>query len=119
MAVIYLHVLYFPLGLLGLLWRDAKTQYLFHEYQVYAILIMHVVPVRGWNRCGRTYAAALKRKKQVLLHDAAGCTISARLVSTSVPYVAAGRPRVNELIQRQLEQQFLNGKASISAKATG
>jgi hypothetical protein len=107
-ALIYAFVLYFPVGLVCLLWMRLKVQYLWLGYQVYAIIVMHVIRILGWGGCGRTeerIAGHLKRGKTVWLQTQTGCTVSAKLAVTSVPNVATGRKAVQAIIERHHQQR--------------
>ncbi|KUJ19177.1 uncharacterized protein LY89DRAFT_731593 [Mollisia scopiformis] len=101
-VLVYTFVLYFPAGLLALLWMNRNQQYLWLSYQLYATLAMHTTRVLGWSGCGRTekrLARLLEQKKEVWLQSAGGCTVAATLDVTEVLNMAEGNRKVKELIQ--------------------
>ena len=47
MALVYIFALYFPSGLVALIWMEPGAQYLWLGYQIHAILIVQVVRIAG------------------------------------------------------------------------
>ena len=114
-VLIYAFVLYFPVGLVCLIWMRTEVQYLWLGYQVYAIIVMHVIRILGWGGCGRTeerIADHLKNGKKVWLQTQTGCTVSAELAVTSVSNVATGRKAVQAIIERHLQQRKCDSDSS-------
>lgn len=101
-SLVYAFVLYFPAGLLSLLWMNQNGQYLWLGYELYATLGMHITRVLGWTGCGRTekrLARLLQQKKQVWLQSSRGCTVAASLETTTIFNMAEGNEKVQELIR--------------------
>jgi hypothetical protein len=99
--LIYGFVLYFPAGLIGVLWMSPNVQYLWLSYQLYSILVMHIVRVLGWQGCGRTedrVARHLERNREVWLQCTASCTVAATLVVESIRGQAEGKSRVQSIV---------------------
>ncbi|KIW17987.1 hypothetical protein PV08_02273 [Exophiala spinifera] len=70
MALVYLFVLYFPAGLISSLWMPSNVQLLWLSFQVYMILVMHIVRICGWEHCGQTegrIARLLQGNRKVFL----------------------------------------------------
>lgn len=102
MALIYFFVLYFPAGLISSLWMPANTQLLWLSFQVYSILMMHVVRIIGWDNCGRTetrIARYLEQKKAVWLHCTDRLGIIACLETTDVPNVDSAKREIDSIVQ--------------------
>jgi hypothetical protein len=47
--LVYAFVLYFPAGLVSLLWMNQNVQYQWLGYMLYATLAMHITRVLGWT----------------------------------------------------------------------
>jgi hypothetical protein len=104
-ALVYLFVLYFPAGLLALLWMKTEAQYLWLGYQIYAILAMHVVRIAGLGGSGRTeerIARELESGREAWLVGESGNAISAKLETVEVDSVDAGKRRIRDIIHRHL-----------------
>jgi hypothetical protein len=102
--LIYAFVLYFPAGLIAVIWMEPNVQYLWLSYQLYAILAMHIVRILGWQGCGRTeehIARLLRTNHEVWLQGSGGCTIAATLITTGIPHMAEGERIVQEIINHQ------------------
>lgn len=100
-ATAYLFVLYFPVGLLALLWMDEKAQYLWLGYQIYIIVVMHLVRVCRYDGCGRTeerLAKHLEAGEEVFLVDATGNGVAAVLEVEEFENVKAARERVDAIL---------------------
>ena len=70
MALVYLFALYFPSGLIALIWMEPGVQYLWLGYQIYAILVMHVFRIARWGgsrRIEECIAGNLESGKEVWL----------------------------------------------------
>lgn len=102
MALVYAFVLYFPAGLLSLLWMEDEVQYLWLGYQIYIIIAMHLVRLAGCSDCGRTeerIGLLLGSGRTVWLRSTAGYAVAATLETMEVESVKAGRERVQEMIE--------------------
>jgi hypothetical protein len=107
-TLIYVFVLYFPAGLIALLWMDTNVQYLWLGYQVYTVLAMHIVRLLGWVGCGRTehhVARLLMDEKEVRLRGPGGCMVAATLETIAVRSVREGKEMVGMIIKAQRERQ--------------
>ena len=105
MALVYFFVLYFPAGLLSLLWMEPEAQYLWLGYQIYAILAMHVVRIAGLGGSGRTeerIARELESGREVWLVGESGNAISAKLKTVEVDSIDVGRKRIRDIVQKHL-----------------
>ncbi|KAF8850631.1 hypothetical protein BDZ45DRAFT_539306, partial [Acephala macrosclerotiorum] len=102
MILVALFVLYFPAGLVSLIWMDSQVQYIWLGYQVYTILAMHFVRLFGGGGAGRTekHAAALFQSgKSVWLKGTGNHAVKATLTMTEVESIKAGRQYVKYLIE--------------------
>lgn len=103
MLLIYVFVLYFPAGLVALLWMEPETQYLWLGYQVYTIVAMHVARLGGFNGCGRTeerIARILESKRSVLLRAGkSNHCVLASLEMEEIGSVADGKARVEGILR--------------------
>lgn len=102
MALCYGFVLYFPAGLLALLWESSPVQYLWLGYQVYTILAMHFVRLFGWGDCGMTQvriARLLQEGKEVWLKSPNGSAVGAVLTISQARSVSDGMQRVKDIVE--------------------
>ena len=103
MLIIYAFVLYFPTGLILSLWMTPEAQYLWLTYQVYAIIVMHVVRVLGWQRCGSTderVARHLCQGSTVRLYSSDEDTaVLASIKTIGVKSMKAGESLVQDIIK--------------------
>jgi len=100
-AMVYALVLYFPAGLLASLWMDQWSQILWLAYQLYTIVVMHVVRITGMRVCGQTeerVARLLQNNRVVYLCGSEGHGVVAKLALEVVDSVALGKERVRELV---------------------
>ena len=100
-AIAYLFVLYFPAGLVALLWMDERAQYLWLSYQIYIIAAMHLVRVCGYGGCGRTeerLARLLEAGEEVWFADGTGNGVAAVLVIEEFGSVKAAKERVDGML---------------------
>lgn len=99
--IVYAFVLYFPAGLVSLLWMDPTTQYYWLGYQIYTIIAMHVARLLGFMGCGRTeerIAKLLNRERRVILQSKDGSAVSATLHTEEATSVQDARDRVKNII---------------------
>jgi hypothetical protein len=111
MALCYSFVLYFPAGLLALLWEDSQVQYLWLGYQVYTILAMHFVRLFGWGDCGMTQvrcAHLLQRGKEVWLRSSNDSAVGAVLAISQASSVSEGTQRVKHIMNMHAELRKRN-----------
>lgn len=99
-VLIYIFVLYFPAGLIALLWMDPNTQYLWLGYQSYAIFVMHIARLFGLGGTARTeerIARLLQEGKEVCLQSGKA-KVWVSLDIEEVDSVASGRQMVNSIV---------------------
>lgn len=99
----YAFVLYFPAGLLALLWMDPEVQYIWLGYQVFTIAAMHLVRLFGWGNCGRTekrIADLLTQGKEVWLCDDKGPNIAVTIKIDEATGILAAREMVGVLLDK-------------------
>ncbi|KAJ6104267.1 hypothetical protein N7523_010587 [Penicillium sp. IBT 18751x] len=102
MVLVYSFVLYFPVGLIIVLWMDVNMQYLWVGFQTYTVLVMHIVRIAGWHGCGRTeenIARHLQGGKSVFLQCGGKMGVLATLEMIKVQSVAEGREEVQYVVQ--------------------
>ena len=112
MALVYLFALYFPSGLMALIWMEPGVQYLWLGYQIHAILIVHVVRIAGWGGCRRIeecIARNLESGKEVWLLGENGHAVIAKLETVEIDGTVAGRKRIREVVDRHLALQWTEG----------
>lgn len=100
--LIYMFVLYFPAGLLALLWMNPVVQYLWLGYQVYAIIAMHVARLFGFGGSGRTeerVARLLENGRKVCLQSGSA-KVWVELEMEEVGSVSAGQRRISEIVEK-------------------
>jgi hypothetical protein len=105
MILVALFVLYFPAGLISLLWMDPHVQYIWLGYQVYTIIAMHFVRLFGGASAGRTEkraAVLLQSGKSVWLKGTDKHAVKATLTMTEVESIKMGRKYVKHLIERKM-----------------
>jgi hypothetical protein len=105
MVLVAVFVLYFPAGLISLVWMDAQVQYIWLGYQVYTIIAMHFVRLFGGASAGRTEkraAVLLQSGKTVWLKGKDKQAIKATLSMAEVESIKVGREYVKYLIRRRL-----------------
>ncbi|EFX00045.1 hypothetical protein CMQ_7047 [Grosmannia clavigera kw1407] len=68
-AIVYIFVLYFPVGLFALSWMKTRSQYIWLGQQFYCILAMHILRILGWEGCSRTEEKVAK----ILYKDRCAC----------------------------------------------
>jgi hypothetical protein len=104
MILVAVFVLYFPAGLISLVWMDPQVQYIWLGYQVYTIIAMHFVRLFGGASAGRTEkraAVLLQSGKSVWLKGTDKHAVKATLTITEVESIKAGREYVKYLIRRK------------------
>uniref|UniRef100_A0A8H7N8Y2 Uncharacterized protein n=1 Tax=Bionectria ochroleuca TaxID=29856 RepID=A0A8H7N8Y2_BIOOC len=102
MGLIYLFVLYFPVGLIISLWIAKNAQLLWLSFQVYTILTMHAIRIVGWDNQGRTEARVarhLEQKRSVWLRRPDGLGIVACLETTDVPNVDSAKREIDAIVR--------------------
>jgi hypothetical protein len=105
MILVALFALYFPAGLISLLWMDPHVQYIWLGYQVYTIIAMHFVRLFGGASAGRTEkraAVLLQSGKSVWLKGTGRHAVKATLTMTEVESIKMGRKYVKHLIGRKM-----------------
>lgn len=102
MALVYAFVLYFPIGLVVVLWMPQNVQIVWLSFQMYTILATHVARILGWNTCGRTEARVareLQKGRCVWLRNSGkGAGIVASLETTDHRSVNQARVEMNSII---------------------
>lgn len=100
-VIIYAFVLYFPAGLLLLIWERNTVQFIWLGYQVYLIFAMHVARLVGWDSCARMeerVARYLGEGREVCLRSRNGQAVIATLRVTEVQSVNDARDLVRKLV---------------------
>jgi len=108
-VLIYMFVLYFPAGLVALLWMDPSTQYVWLGYQVYAIVFMHISRLFGLGGSARTeeqVARLLQDGKRVCLQSG-DAKVWASLDIEEVDSVASGRQMVNRIVKEHANRMSI------------
>jgi hypothetical protein len=103
-ALVYMFVLYFPVGLFVMLWAREEIQILWLAYQLYAVVVMHLVRILGWAGCGRTeerVAKLLSEGKRVVLESAEGCPVAATLKTSTISNMKEGKKEVEAIIRQR------------------
>lgn len=99
--LVYAFVLYFPAGLISLLWMSPNTQYLWLAYQVFAITAMHVSRLFGLGAYGgieKRIASVLQSGKTICLQSG-NVRVRAKLKVEQVSSHALGLQRINEIVK--------------------
>jgi hypothetical protein len=112
MALVYLFALYFPSGLVGLIWMEPGVQYLWLGYQIHATLIVHVVRIAGWGggrRIEECITRNLESGKEVWLLKENGHAVAAKLETVEVDGTVAGRKRIREIVDRHSALRWTEG----------
>ncbi|KAK6501022.1 hypothetical protein TWF506_003777 [Arthrobotrys conoides] len=100
-VLVYGFTVYFPAGLLALLWMDDPSRYIWLGYQTYTIVAMHIVRLIGLEGSGRTesgIAEHLQSGKQVCF-SSGGVNILAELSIEEIESFEAGKTRVRQILQ--------------------
>jgi hypothetical protein len=109
-TLVFVFVLYFPAGLMSLLWAQLPVQIIWLSYQLYAIIVMHITRLRGSNGRGRMeegLAAELANGRRVALSSKHGGIVMARLESTPVERIRIGQSKVKEIVEKhELERKL-------------
>ena len=114
MILVAVFVLYFPAGLISLVWMDPQVQYIWLGYQVYTIIAMHFVRLFGGASAGRTEkraAVLLQSGKSVWLKGTDNHAVKATLTMTEVESIKVGREYVKHLIRRRQMASDVKGIA--------
>jgi hypothetical protein len=127
MILVAVFVLYFPAGLISLVWMDSQVQYIWLGYQVYTIIAMHFVRLFGGASAGRTEkraAVLLQSGKSVWLKGTDNHAVKATLTMTEVESIKMGRMYVKYLIGRRWSTSDVkgiarNGKPAQELKISG
>lgn len=101
-ALVVAFVFYFPIGLLSMLWVPQPVQIMWLSYQLYSIIAMHIMRLRGSNGRGRLEAGIaeeLVKGNEIVLKSEHGGVIMAKLTSTPVERISHGQAKVQEIIQ--------------------
>lgn len=101
-ALVLAFVLFFPIGLLSMLWVSQPVQVVWLSYQMYTIVVMHIARLRGSSGGGRLeegIAEQLSKGKKVALYSRAQGYVLAQLESTSVGRIAHGQEKVQEIVR--------------------
>jgi hypothetical protein len=107
MAIVYLFVAYFPVGLVALLWMDDKAQTVWLTYQLYAVFAMHVARLTGLGGCGRTEERVVEIFEQgyaVMLRSRSGLPVLAKVETVWYDSVDEGRQAVSDITKRGLDR---------------
>lgn len=99
----YAFVLYFPAGLLAILWMEPGVQYVWLGYQVFTIVAMHLVRLFGLKNRGRTeehIADLLTEGKEVWLCDEHGPNIAATIKVDEAGSILAAREIVRTMLAK-------------------
>ena len=121
MALVVVFVFYFPVGLLSMLWVSETTQIIWLSYQMYAIVAMHIMRLRGSSGRGRTeegLARELIDGKPVALKSEHGGIIIAELESTPVERIAGGQAKVREIVQGHAETMNVKRRGTQESENT-
>ncbi|KAI9690798.1 MAG: hypothetical protein M1822_008417 [Bathelium mastoideum] len=106
MALVVAFVFYFPIGLLSMLWVSQPIQIIWLSYQLYTIVAMHIMRLRGSSGRGRTeegLARDLVDGKVAALKSEHGGVIMAKLESTPVERISGGQAKVRDIVQQHAE----------------
>jgi hypothetical protein len=110
MGLVVAFVLFFPAGLLSMLWVSEPVQTVWLLYQVYAIIVMHATRLIGFDGCGQMEAAmaeSLSKGRVVCLEGGDGSKVEARLESYAVTRIAHGQEKVKEIVRHRLPARLL------------
>lgn len=120
-TLIFAFVLYFPLGLLSMLWLNESVQVLWLSYQLYAIVVMHIMRIRGSNGRGRIeegMAAQLASGNVIALKSAGGGIIMAKLTTEAVERIRQGHAKVKEIVDNHAKSVRLRRSDTADSSAT-
>jgi hypothetical protein len=118
-TLIFMFVVYFPVGLLSMLWVPKPVQIMWLSYQLYLIVMMHVMRIRGSAGKGRTeegLAQGLADGKIVAIKGGNGAVIMAKLESHPVKRIRDGRQKVQEIVDGHAK--ILKHRDSASSETT-
>lgn len=101
LALVYTFALYFPAGLLSLLWMTPNTQYLWLGYQVYTIVAMHAARLSGLGASGRTEKgiASVLQAGKVVCFRSGSVRLRATLSVEEMNSHTAGRERIMNIVK--------------------
>jgi hypothetical protein len=91
---------------------EPEVQYLWLGYQIYAILVMHVIRIAGWGgsrRIEECVAGNLESGKEVWPLGENGHAVAAKLETVEVDSIVARRKRIREIVDRHLELRRTEG----------
>jgi hypothetical protein len=120
-ALVVAFVLFFPIGLLSMLWVRQPVQILWLSYQVYAIIVMHIMRFRGSNGRCRTeegIAEEVALGRIVAFRSRYSGAIMAKLESTPVERISHGQAKVHQLIQSHAKSRLLKRGDSGDSQTT-
>lgn len=120
-ALIFAFVLYFPAGLVAIIFASQNVQITWLSYQLYTIFAMHVMRIGGLGGKGRTeegIAEALAKGRAVALKSAGGGIVMARLDSHPVERIRHGQAKVKELVDRHGEQILIRRRTTMDSITT-
>lgn len=112
--LVHMFVLYFPAGLLALLWMDPVVQYLWLGYQVYAIITMHVARLFGFRGSGRTeerVVCLLENGRKICLQSGSA-KVWVELEIEEVGSVSASQRRISEIVEKHRKSGHLTDDSS-------
>lgn len=119
-ALIFAFVLYFPAGLVAIIWAKQPVQITWLTYQLYTIFAMHVMRISGASGKGRTeegIAQELATGHEVALKSAGGGVVMAKLNSHPVERIRHGRAKVKELVDKHGEQILIRRRTTVDSMA--
>ncbi|KAF3939493.1 hypothetical protein ABW19_dt0206901 [Dactylella cylindrospora] len=107
--LVYAFVCYFPAGLLGLLWLDETSQYIWLGYQTYTIIVMHITRLFGYEGVARTEKrmAELLQQGASVVFKSGDVEVLARLRVEEVASYALAKERVRDILKSHVWSQNL------------
>ncbi|KAE9967226.1 hypothetical protein Vi05172_g12954 [Venturia inaequalis] len=120
-ALVVAFVFYFPVGLLSMLWVPQPVQIMWLSYQLYSIIAMHIMRLRGSNGRGRLEAGIaeeLVKGKEIVLKSGHGGIVMAKLTSTPVERISHGQAKVQEIIRAHQVSAQLRRQGSDDSQIT-
>jgi hypothetical protein len=120
-VLIFAFVVYFPLGLLSMLWLNQSVQVLWLSYQLYTIIVMYIMRIRGSNGRGRIeegMAKELAKGKTIALKSEGGGIIMAKLDSTAVERIRHGQAKVQEIVDNHAKGLRLRRSDTADSQTT-
>lgn len=122
MGLVMAFVLYFPIGLLSMLWVSQNVQIVWLSFEMYTIIVMHLNRLVGLQGMGRTedsMARTLAQGKVVRLRSENNSIIEARLESHEVKRIAHGREVVKQIARKHTESaSLLRSDSGASSEGT-